>query len=87
VHPTLPNGIPLSCEAVERLLCEICSEHFGHAVSPYDDFFELGGDSLSIIEIATAARARGLRVRSSEALRHPVPARLAEHLTLPPAAA
>jgi thioesterase domain-containing protein len=83
VHPTLQNGIPLGCQAVERLLCEICGEHFGHAVSPYDDFFELGGDSLSIIDIATAARARGLRIRSSEALRHPVPARLAEYLTLP----
>ncbi|MGV9560159.1 thioesterase domain-containing protein [Streptomyces sp. NPDC003401] len=87
VHPTLQNGIPLSCQAVERLLCEICGEHFGHAVSPYDDLFELGGDSLSIIEIATAARALGLPIRSSDVLRHPVPARLAEYLTLPRAPA
>ncbi|MET9403091.1 thioesterase domain-containing protein [Kitasatospora sp. NPDC002965] len=73
---------PLGCRAVERLLCELWSAHFGHRVSPYDDFFDLGGDSLAITTIVAAARERGLRVRSSAALRHPTPARLAEHLTL-----
>lgn len=73
---------PLGCHAVERLLCELWSAHFGRAVSPYDDFFDLGGDSLAITAIVAAARERGLQVRSSAALRHPTPARLAEHLTL-----
>ncbi|MEU0128127.1 thioesterase domain-containing protein [Streptomyces sp. NPDC006289] len=83
VHSNPRNRIPFTCQAVERLLCEIGGARLGRAVSPYDDFFELGGDSLSIIGIATAARERGLPVRSSEVLRFPVPARLAEHLTLP----
>lgn len=83
MHSNPRNRIPLTCQAVERLLCEISGAHFGRAVSPYDDFFELGGDSLSVIGIATAARAHGLSLRSSEVLRFPVPARLAEHLTLP----
>ena len=83
MHSNLRNRIPLTCQEVERLLCELCGAHFGRAVSPYDDFFELGGDSLSIIGIAAAARERGLPVRSSAALRYSSAARLAEHLTLP----
>ncbi|MFJ6215513.1 thioesterase domain-containing protein [Streptomyces sp. NPDC092296] len=79
----MDTAIPLTCHAVERLLCELWSAHFGHDVSPYDDFFELGGDSLAIVQIVAAARERGLRVRSSAALRNPTPARLAEQLTLP----
>ncbi|GAA2742164.1 hypothetical protein GCM10010440_16260 [Kitasatospora cinereorecta] len=80
---TFPNRTPLTCGTVERLLCELWEEHFGRPVSPYDDFYELGGDSLSVVEIVTAARRRGLAVRSSAALRYPTPARLAEHLTPP----
>ncbi|MEV3931279.1 thioesterase domain-containing protein [Streptomyces sp. NPDC053728] len=83
MHSNQRNRTQLTCQAVERLLCEISGVHLGRAVSPYDDFFELGGDSLSIIQIATAARAHGLSLRSSEVLRFPVPARLAERLTLP----
>ncbi|MFB8029062.1 thioesterase domain-containing protein [Streptomyces sp. NPDC056465] len=83
MHSNPRNRIPLTCQAVERLLCEISGAQLGRAVSPYDDFFELGGDSLSIIQIATAARVHGLSLRSSEVLRSPVPALLAEHLTLP----
>ena len=83
MHANLRNRIPLTCQEVERLLCELCSAHFGRTVSPYDDFFDLGGDSLSIIALAATARERGLPIRSSAALRYPTSARLAEHLTLP----
>jgi thioesterase domain-containing protein len=72
----------LSCHAVERTICEIWSDYFGRVISPYDDFFELGGDSLGMIDVVALARERGLPVRSSVALRNPSPARLAESLTI-----
>lgn len=71
-----------SCAAAEQAIREIWREHLGREVSPYDDFFELGGDSLMMIEVVLAARQRGLPVKSSQALRNPSPARLAESLTL-----
>ncbi|MFC8454584.1 thioesterase domain-containing protein [Kitasatospora sp. NPDC057223] len=74
---------PLTCHLVEGLLCELWSAHFGQDVSPYDDFFELGGDSVAIVNTVAAARLRGLPLRSSAAMRNPTPARLAEYLTLP----
>jgi thioesterase domain-containing protein len=77
------TATPLTCHTVERLVCDIWSDHFGHDVSPYDDFFDLGGDSLAITDIVAEARRRGLPLRSSAALRNPTPARLAEYLTLP----
>ncbi len=75
------EGARLSCQAVERLVCEIWSGYFGRPVSPHDDFFELGGDSLAMINVVAVARERGLAVRSSVALKNPTPARLAESLT------
>lgn len=72
----------LSCHAIERLVCEVWSEFFERAVRPDDDFYALGGDSVAIIETVDAARRRGLALRSSEALRNPTPARLAEYLTV-----
>lgn len=67
---------------VENIIRELWSGHFGRPVSRYDDFYDLGGDSLAAIDLVAQARDRGLKVRSSEALRYSTPARLAEHLTL-----
>ncbi|HKT01670.1 MAG TPA: acyl carrier protein, partial [Rugosimonospora sp.] len=72
----------LSCHAVERMVCDIWSRHFGRTVSPYDDFFDLGGDSFGLIDVVAEARERGLPVRSSVAFRNPSPARLAESMTI-----
>src|ERR1041384_3843325 len=72
----------LSCHAVESMIREIWSGYFGRDVSGYDDFFDLGGDSLAMIDVVAEARERGLQVRSSVALRNPSPARLAESLTI-----
>jgi thioesterase domain-containing protein len=72
----------LSCHAVESMIREIWSGYFGREVSGYDDFFDLGGDSLAMIDVVAEARERGLQVRSSVALRNPSPARLAESLTI-----
>jgi hypothetical protein len=76
------TGTRLSCRAVERLICAIWGGYFGREVGPYDDFFELGGDSLAMIDVVGQARASGLSLRSSVALRNPTPARLAERLVL-----
>lgn len=76
------DSAALACGAVEHLICEIWSGYFGHAVSPYDNFFDLGGDSLAMIDVVGRARERGLPVRASMALRNPSPARLAETLTV-----
>jgi thioesterase domain-containing protein len=67
---------------VENTIRELWSGYFGRDVSRYDDFYDLGGDSLAAIDLVAQARERGLRVRSSEALRYSTPARLAEHLTI-----
>lgn len=72
----------LSYRVVEHMVCEIWSDHFGRVISPYDDFFDLGGDSITLIDFVLVARQRGLRMRSSDAFRNSSPARLAESLTL-----
>lgn len=63
------------------MVCGLWADYFGRDVSPYDDFWDLGGDSLAMIDIVGRARALGLPVRSSVALRNPSPARLAAALT------
>jgi hypothetical protein len=72
----------LSCHAVERVIRETWSGYFGRDVLAYEDFYDLGGDSLGMIDIVGRARELGLPVRSSVALRNPSPARLAESLTI-----
>ncbi|HEX2092759.1 MAG TPA: amino acid adenylation domain-containing protein, partial [Longimicrobiaceae bacterium] len=58
----------------ERLLAEVWSEVLGVArVGIHDPFFELGGDSIVAIRVATAARKAGLRL---------VPRQLFEHSTI-----
>ncbi|MFB6849845.1 amino acid adenylation domain-containing protein [Streptomyces sp. NPDC056373] len=53
-------------------LTEIWSDVLGVPVDPDDDFFELGGNSLSAVRIGAALRARGLpSLRLRELYRHP----------------
>ncbi|NUQ98766.1 MAG: amino acid adenylation domain-containing protein [Streptomyces sp.] len=53
-------------------LTEIWSDVLGVPVGPDDDFFELGGNSLSAVRIGAALRARGLpSLRLRELYRHP----------------
>ncbi|MEV6596757.1 phosphopantetheine-binding protein [Actinoplanes sp. NPDC051346] len=72
----------LSCRGLERVIRSVWSRTFARDVAPGDDFFELGGDSLSIIDTVAEMRRLGVALRASDALRHPTPARLAEHLTV-----
>src|SRR3954466_15405993 len=71
-----------SCHAVEALIRDVWNEHFGRSVGPDDDFYDLGGDSISVVDVVVAIRARDLEVRASAALRFATPARLAESLTV-----
>lgn len=72
----------LTCRAIEELVCDVWRGVLDTEVSPHDDFFDLGGDSLSIIDTVDELRKRGIQVRTSVALRNPTPARLAESLTV-----
>ncbi|GGC53248.1 amino acid adenylation domain-containing protein [Hoyosella rhizosphaerae] len=49
--------------ASERLMCEITDSVIGsRGAGPDDNFFALGGDSISSIRLVTAARQRGLQL-------------------------
>ncbi|WP_156993325.1 non-ribosomal peptide synthetase [Pseudonocardia acaciae] len=51
----------------ERVLCEVVAEVLGlERVSVEDDFFGLGGDSITAISVSSRARARGLDLRPKE---------------------
>ncbi|WP_433607230.1 acyl carrier protein [Dactylosporangium sp. CA-139114] len=71
----------LSMQETQHVLCEIWSGMFGIEVRPDDDFFDLGGNSLRVVDTVIAARLRGISLRSSAVFRHPTPARLARSLT------
>ncbi|GAB2784831.1 non-ribosomal peptide synthetase [Amycolatopsis magusensis] len=69
--------------ARERLLVEIFAEVLGLAtVSADDDFFLLGGDSISSISVSSRARAAGLVLSPSDVFARRTPAALAEHATV-----
>ncbi|MEU7005499.1 amino acid adenylation domain-containing protein [Streptomyces sp. NPDC046332] len=62
----------------ERALCEIFTDVLGMAgVGADDDFFVLGGDSLTSIAVATRARERGLTISPRDVFEHRTPAALA----------
>ncbi|WP_370373382.1 thioesterase domain-containing protein [Catenulispora sp. GP43] len=74
----------LTCRVVEDLVRELWSSQLGYPITdPYIDFYDAGGDSVSLIEIVAAAQDRGLPLRSSAAFGLLTPARVAEHLVLP----
>ncbi|MCX4985262.1 non-ribosomal peptide synthetase [Streptomyces sp. NBC_00572] len=66
----------------ERALCEIFGDVLGgRRTSVDDDFFMLGGDSLSSITVATRARERGLTLSPRDVFEHRTPAALAAAAT------
>jgi hypothetical protein len=67
--------------AIERLLTEIWQEVLEVEVASADEnFFELGGNSLLLIEIAGRARQAGLELDAGLLLRHQTVAELARAL-------
>ncbi|MCZ6705144.1 MAG: phosphopantetheine-binding protein [Bacteroidetes bacterium] len=56
----------------EEILVEIWSEVLGqHEISIYDNYFEVGGDSLLSIRILAKARQRGLHIVPEDFFDHP----------------
>ncbi|MFE4371757.1 amino acid adenylation domain-containing protein [Streptomyces sp. NPDC056835] len=70
----------------ERALCEIFTRVLGlPGIGADDDFFVLGGDSLTSIAVATGARERGLTISPRDVFEHRTPAALAAAATSAPA--
>ncbi len=71
----------VSGEEIEREIREIWRGLLGVDVGPDDNFFDLGGDSLKVVDVVAAARKRGISFRSSAVFRNPTPSLLAASLT------
>ncbi|MFE2531488.1 non-ribosomal peptide synthase/polyketide synthase [Streptomyces sp. NPDC059371] len=66
-------------DAREELLCAAYAEVLGlDSVTVDDDFFALGGDSITAIQLLVRARGAGLRLSSRDVFRHRTVAALAE---------
>ncbi|MFE7812766.1 amino acid adenylation domain-containing protein [Streptomyces sp. NPDC057433] len=66
--------------AAEKILAEIWREVLGLSrIGVHDDFFRVGGSSLSTVRVSLMAAARGLSVSVGDLIEHPTLARLAEH--------
>ncbi|MBV1850606.1 thioesterase domain-containing protein [Catellatospora tritici] len=59
-------------------LTAIWEEILGVPVGPDDDFFDLGGYSLLVVDVVARARAAGLSVKAVDVFHHPTVAELAE---------
>ncbi len=65
----------------ELRLCELFAETLGVPVGPDDDFFELGGDSLTAMRLVSGVQsALGTVLEILDLTTHPTPAALAGHL-------
>ncbi|MFD6065628.1 amino acid adenylation domain-containing protein [Amycolatopsis lurida] len=63
----------------ERILCEVFAEVLGLArVGVEDSFFELGGDSISSMQVASRARRDGIALTPKQVFEHRTPERLAQ---------
>ncbi|MEU5792752.1 amino acid adenylation domain-containing protein [Streptomyces sp. NPDC047813] len=66
----------------EKVLAEIWREVLGLArIGVHDDFFRIGGSSLSTVRVSLMSAARGLTVSVGDLIEHPTIAQLAEHAT------
>ncbi|MGW2237611.1 amino acid adenylation domain-containing protein [Streptomyces sp. NPDC001759] len=66
----------------ERILAEIWREVLGLSrIGVHDDFFRIGGSSLSTVRVSLLAAGRGLPVTVGDLIEHPTLARLAAHAT------
>uniref|UniRef100_A0AAU1ZUG3 Non-ribosomal peptide synthase/polyketide synthase n=1 Tax=Streptomyces sp. NBC_00093 TaxID=2975649 RepID=A0AAU1ZUG3_9ACTN len=65
-------------DAREELLCAACADVLGlRSVTIDDDFFALGGDSITAIQLLVHARRAGLRLSSRDVFKHRTVAALA----------
>lgn len=67
--------------AAEKTLVEVWQQIFGlESVGVHDDFFELGGDSLNVIEVVLAAHLRGLTISPDLLMAHSTISELSHHI-------
>ncbi|MGW1723523.1 non-ribosomal peptide synthase/polyketide synthase [Streptomyces sp. NPDC002306] len=77
-YAALSSGRPPR-DAREELLCAAYAEVLGlRSATIDDDFFALGGDSITAIQLLVRARRAGLRLSSRDVFRHRTVAALAE---------
>lgn len=65
---------------IEQILSEIWEDLLDVDVEPDDDFFELGGYSLLIVNVVTEARKRGLEMAANDIYTHKTPSAIASAL-------
>ncbi|WP_432125503.1 amino acid adenylation domain-containing protein [Streptomyces sp. bgisy082] len=64
----------------EAVLAEVWARVLGHdAVGVHDDYFALGGDSITMLRVRAEVEARGLRLSLTDILRNPTVAALAPY--------
>lgn len=67
-------------QEIEDLIRGLWEEMLDTDVLPTDDFFQIGGDSLMVVDVTVEARRHGLDMKTSAVFRHPTPASLARFL-------
>ncbi|UWU92925.1 non-ribosomal peptide synthetase/type I polyketide synthase [Bradyrhizobium sp. CB1015] len=79
--PTVAQQARGQDETLHERLAQLWSEALGvEEIGPTDDFFALGGDSITAMQVAHRARVIGLSLRPVMILEHPTIERLAEVL-------
>lgn len=67
-------------DRTEAVLAEVWARVLGHdMVGVHDDYFALGGDSITMLRVRAEAEARGLRLSLTDILRNPTVAGLAPY--------
>ena len=74
------NAEPGTIRETEDLIRELWGRLLDTDVLPTDDFFQLGGDSLLVVDVVVGARELGLELKTSAVFKHPTPAGLARFL-------
>ncbi|MCW2929347.1 MAG: non-ribosomal peptide synthetase [Actinomycetia bacterium] len=71
-------GYRVPATTAERMLCELFAQVLNaDRAGPDDSFFALGGDSISVMLLASRARRAGLPITPRDVFEHPTPAALA----------
>ena len=77
---TLPNGLPLNLE-LETLLATAWGEVLGQdSVDSDDNFFDLGGNSLTVVELRQRLAAVGIQLAMPDIFRYPSVRTLSSYL-------
>ena len=64
--------------AIEDAICRAWERAIGRPVSVYDNFFEIGGDSIRAIQVVTLVSKSGFLLEPNQIFRHQTVAELSE---------